>query len=47
MKEKQIRRVYPKEFKVEAVELYLNSGKTGQEIAGNLGIQPEVLYRWK
>ena len=47
MKEKQPRRIYPKEFKVEAVELFLNSGKTGQEIAHNLGIPREVLYRWK
>ena len=47
MSEKQSRRIYTKEFKIEAVELYLNSGKTGSEIASNLGIKREVLYRWK
>ena len=40
-------RVYTKKFKIEAIELYLDSEKTGQEIADNLGITGESLYRWK
>lgn len=41
------RRVFDAEFKRKAVELYINSDKTGQEVAGDLGISPEALYKWK
>lgn len=40
------RRVFDAEFKRKAVELYINSDKTGQEVAGDLGISPEALYKW-
>ena len=40
------RRLYTKEFKESALELYHNSGKTAKEIAEGLGINPENLYRW-
>jgi transposase len=45
--EKGSRRQFTKEFKIEAVELLLHSDKSAVEIAANLGIQSELLYRWK
>ena len=41
------RRKYDKEFKVEAVKLLLESGKTANEVADNLGINSGNLTRWK
>ena len=40
------RRIYTKEFKESAIELYHSSGKTSQEVADDLGISPENLRRW-
>ena len=40
MEEKQTRRKYSKQFKTDAVELVLRSGKT-------VVIRAELLYRWK
>lgn len=47
MGEKQTCRRYSKQFKTDAVELVLRSNKTVVEIAGDLGIRAELLYRWK
>ena len=47
MEEKRSRRQFTREFKVEAVELLLHGDKTGVEVARNLGIRVELLYRWK
>lgn len=41
------RRQYSKQFKIDAVELRLRGNKTTREIADDLGISPNVLYRWK
>ena len=41
------RRKYDKEFKVEAVRLLKESGKTIKEVAENLGIYHGNLSRWK
>ena len=41
------RRKYDKEFKIQAVKLLLESGKTTNEIADNLGINSVNLTRWK
>ena len=38
---------YSKQFKIDAVELSLKSNKTTREIADDLGISPNVLYRWR
>ena len=43
----KIRRVYSKEFKVEAVELTERSEKNVKEISDELGISCHVLYRWR
>ncbi len=47
MTEKIRRRSFTKEFKTEAVEFALHSSKPMVEIAGDLSIRPELLYRWK
>lgn len=41
------RRRFPKEFKTEAVELLLASKKPPKEIAADLGIEANMLHRWK
>ena len=40
------RRVYTKEFKESAVELYRSSGKTAKEVAEDLGIERSNLSYW-
>ncbi|MCH7498358.1 MAG: IS3 family transposase [Candidatus Marinimicrobia bacterium] len=47
MEEKRTRRVFTREFKVEAVELLVNGNRKAVEVARNLGIRVELLYRWK
>lgn len=47
MTERRTRRQYTREFKVETVEFLLRSDKTAIEIARDLGIRTELLYRWK
>lgn len=41
------RRKFDKQFKIDAVRLLENSGKTATEIASNLGIPRDALSRWK
>ena len=41
------RRTYDRQFKVDAVRLLKESGKTATEIADNLGIKRDLLSRWK
>lgn len=41
------RRTYSKEFKREAVQLSYDSDGTIAQVAENLGIRPELLYRWR
>jgi transposase len=38
---------YDKAFKEHAVNLWLASGKSAQEVAAELGILPDRLYTWK
>ena len=40
------RRLYTKEFKESAMELYHSSGRSAEEIAGELGIHSANLTRW-
>jgi transposase len=47
MQETIQRRSFTKEFKAEAVELAQRSDKKATTIARDLGIRPELLYRWK
>ena len=41
------RRTYDRQFKIDAVKLLKESGKTASEVAGNLGIKCDLLSRWK
>jgi transposase len=40
-------RKYDREFIVEAVKMVLEGGRKVPEVARNLGINENVLYRWK
>src|ERR1041384_1193606 len=46
MVSKEKRRRFSREFKLEAVRMVLESGRKQVDIARELGINPEVLYRW-
>jgi len=41
------RRQYTKEFKTEAVRLVIEEGRTISEVARDLGINENLLHRWK
>jgi transposase-like protein len=41
------RRKYDRQFKIDAVKLLNESGRTATEIANNLGIKSDLLSRWK
>ena len=43
----QDRRKYTKEFKIDAVRHVETSEKTVPEVAKALGINPDILYRWR
>jgi transposase len=45
--EKKRRRKFDREFKIQAVKLLLESGKTVEEVAEDLGIYWGNLSRWK
>ena len=40
------RRKFDATFKQEAVSLWLNSGKSAQQIGEELGLRAELLYKW-
>ncbi len=44
---KKKRTVYPKDFKLEAVRLVLEKGMSGAQVARDLGVGSELIYRWK
>lgn len=41
------RKSYDRQFKMDAVNLVLEGKRTAQEIARDLGIDTNTLYRWK
>jgi len=41
------RKRFTSEFKIEALRLMKGSGTPVRQIARQLGIQPDLLYRWK
>ena len=43
---KKSTKTYDKEFKENAVNLYLKSNRPCNEIAKNLGVPPSTLYSW-
>jgi len=40
------RRIYDKEFKIDAVRLVMEEGQKASEVERNLGIGTGVIYRW-
>jgi transposase-like protein len=44
---KKKRIVFPKEFKLKAVRLVVEQGMSASQVARDLGINPEYVYRWK
>jgi transposase len=44
--EKQ-RRKYDRQYKMDAVSLVVNGGRSVSEVARELGINPNVLHRWR
>jgi transposase len=47
MSEKTTRRSFDREFKISAVKLVLESGKSVKTIAAELGISDNTLFNWK
>ena len=47
MSERKTRSTYDKEFKISAVKLVLDSGRTVSSIAADLGISDNTLFLWK
>ena len=45
--ERKRRRKYDRDFKIQAVKLLLENGKTVEEVAADLGIYHGNLSRWK
>jgi transposase len=41
------RRKFDRNFKQQAVTLWLNSGKSGQVMAAEMGLRDKQLYQWK
>lgn len=41
------RRTFTRDFKLEAVRLSMEEGRSGAEVAAELGIHRNVLYRWR
>jgi transposase-like protein len=41
------RKKYDRKFKQEVVALWLNSGKSAQVVAAELGLRDKQLYEWK
>lgn len=47
MSEAKQRKQYTEEFKAEAVRLVREAGKPITQVARELGINPNLLYRWR
>lgn len=41
------RKTYNRQFKIDAVSLVVNGERSVSEVARDLGIEPNVLHRWK
>lgn len=41
------RRVYDRQFKVEALRLWQSTGKSAAEVEADLGISSGLLYQWQ
>ena len=41
------RKSYDRQFKMDAVSLVVNGGRRVSEVARDLGIEPNLVHRWK
>ena len=41
------RRTYSREFKAQAVQMVTDQGLSVSEVAGDLGVHPSLLQKWK
>jgi transposase len=47
METEKRRKKYNRQFKIDAVSMVINGERTVAEVAEDLGIKVDVLYRWK
>ncbi|HEX2868156.1 MAG TPA: transposase, partial [Ignavibacteriales bacterium] len=47
MSEEKVRKTYDREFKISAVRLILDSGRSVVSVARDLGIAENTLFIWK
>lgn len=47
MESEKRRKKYDRQFKIDAVSIVINGNRTVAEVARDLGIKVDVLYRWK
>jgi len=47
MESEKRRKKYDRQFKIDAVSMVINGDRTVAEVARDLGIKVDVLYRWK
>jgi transposase len=47
MEEGKRRRVYDKQYKLEAIKLVTEAGRSVRDVARDLGIDANTLYHWK
>lgn len=47
MESEKQRKIYDRQFKIDAVSLVINGGRAVSEVARDLGINANVLHRWK
>ena len=47
METERARKSYDRQFKIDAVSLVINGGRTVAEVARDMGISVNVLHRWK
>lgn len=47
MESEKKRRKFDRQFKIDAVNLIINGGRTVRDVARELGIDETVLHRWK
>jgi transposase len=46
MEAEKKRKVYDRQFKIDAVNMVVNGERTVSDVARNLGINPNLLHRW-
>ena len=47
METEKRRKAYDRQFKIDAVSMVVNGERSVADVARDLGIKPDALYRWK